>query len=231
MGDGGIDDRLGQYRVLWAMPREQKEELLSALLPMAPPPSFRLKVMDGLPHLGVSGGLKNSACGAKSNQYCTGGQESQNTTIPSGCSRPPFVPCTLSVNISEHVQTSSVTEEQTVVSSRADIGSCVGEGCDLPLRHGRSAGSTRLRKASPVPPDACRATGACALQNQNLCAPDVDSADWGRCLRGFSPPKAQKLQGSGVREVRVLGGHKEFTCPREQTFVKTFSLQYRVMGR
>lgn len=53
-GGGGVEDRLGPYRVLWVLPAEQREQLLSALLPMAPPPSFRLKVLGGLPHLGVS---------------------------------------------------------------------------------------------------------------------------------------------------------------------------------
>lgn len=53
-GGGGAEDRLGRYRVLWVLPREQREQLLLALLPMAPPPSFRLKVLGGLPHLGVS---------------------------------------------------------------------------------------------------------------------------------------------------------------------------------
>lgn len=52
-GGGGSEDRLGRYRVLWVLPREQREHLLSALLPMAPPPSFRLKVVGGLPHFGV----------------------------------------------------------------------------------------------------------------------------------------------------------------------------------
>lgn len=53
-GGGGSEDRLGPYRILWVLPAEQREQLLSALLPMAPPPSFRLKVLGGLPHLGVS---------------------------------------------------------------------------------------------------------------------------------------------------------------------------------
>lgn len=53
-GGGSGEDRLGRYRVLWVLPREQRELLLSALLPMAPPPSFRLKILGGLPHLGVS---------------------------------------------------------------------------------------------------------------------------------------------------------------------------------
>lgn len=51
---GGVaDDRLGPFRVLWVLPREQREQLLSVLLPTAPPPSFRLKVLGGLPHLAV----------------------------------------------------------------------------------------------------------------------------------------------------------------------------------
>lgn len=53
-GAHGGDDRLGKYRVLWVMSREQRELLLSTLSPLAPPPSFRLKVMGGVPHLGVS---------------------------------------------------------------------------------------------------------------------------------------------------------------------------------
>ena len=53
-GGGGAEDRLGPYRILWVLPAEQREQLLSALLPMPPPPSFRLKVLGGLPHLGVS---------------------------------------------------------------------------------------------------------------------------------------------------------------------------------
>ena len=53
-GGGGSEDRLGPYRILWVLPAEQREQLLSALLPMAPPPSFRLKILGGLPHLGVS---------------------------------------------------------------------------------------------------------------------------------------------------------------------------------
>eukprot|EP00752_Nemacystus_decipiens_P004684 g4272.t1 len=52
-GGGGAEDRLGPYRVLWVLPPEQREQLLSALLPMAPPPSFRLKILGGLPHLGI----------------------------------------------------------------------------------------------------------------------------------------------------------------------------------
>lgn len=59
---GGVaDDRLGPFRVLWVMPREQREQLLSALLPTAPPPSFRLKVLGGLPHLAVRAGGKRHA--------------------------------------------------------------------------------------------------------------------------------------------------------------------------
>lgn len=53
-GGGGAEDRLGRYRILWVLPKDQREQLLSALLPMPPPPSFRLKVLGGLPHLGVS---------------------------------------------------------------------------------------------------------------------------------------------------------------------------------
>eukprot|EP00903_Cladosiphon_okamuranus_P015552 g14357.t1 len=52
-GGGDAEDRLGPYRILWVLPAEQREQLLSALLPMAPPPSFRLKVLGGLPHLGI----------------------------------------------------------------------------------------------------------------------------------------------------------------------------------
>ncbi|CAM9822349.1 unnamed protein product, partial [Ectocarpus sp. 4 AP-2014] len=52
-GGGGAEDRLGRYRILWVLPKGQREQLLSALLPMPPPPSFRLKVLGGLPHLGI----------------------------------------------------------------------------------------------------------------------------------------------------------------------------------
>lgn len=54
---GGValeEDRLGRFRILWMMSLEQREQLLSVLLPVAPPPSFRIKVMGGIPHLGVS---------------------------------------------------------------------------------------------------------------------------------------------------------------------------------
>lgn len=54
---GGVpleEDRLGRFRILWMMSLEQREQLLSLLLPGAPPPSFRIKVIGGLPHLGVS---------------------------------------------------------------------------------------------------------------------------------------------------------------------------------
>ena len=58
-GDGDLYrdaamDRLGRYRVLWMLPLEQREKLLTALLPAGPPSSFRLKVLGGLSHLGVS---------------------------------------------------------------------------------------------------------------------------------------------------------------------------------
>ncbi len=73
-GGGGAEDRLGRYRVLWVLPAEQREQLLSALLPMAPPPSFRLKVLGGLPHLGVSrlkeGLAEELFCSVKA-RFCT----------------------------------------------------------------------------------------------------------------------------------------------------------------
>lgn len=66
--DDDDSDRLGDFRVLWALPREQREKLLAALLPLAPPPSFRLKVMGRLPHFGVSQ-VWCSSCTTSNSKY------------------------------------------------------------------------------------------------------------------------------------------------------------------
>ncbi|CAM9251469.1 unnamed protein product [Discosporangium mesarthrocarpum] len=49
----GLGLGLHKYRVLWMMPKDQRERLLSSLQLVALPPALRVKVMGGLPHLSI----------------------------------------------------------------------------------------------------------------------------------------------------------------------------------